>query len=63
MSILSHLEGSSLNDPDVSRYSVTKLDFNDITDGELISLDGDLLSFSQAKSILGHKVLEGFHDL
>lgn len=47
----------------VRRHSVSKLNLNDITEGELVGLDGDLFAVTKAEGILGNEILERLHDL
>ncbi|TRY67839.1 hypothetical protein TCAL_15855 [Tigriopus californicus] len=57
------LEASCLNHSNISRYSVAKLDLDDVSQSEFLSLDGELLTVTESQSILGHEILEGFHNL
>lgn len=47
-----YLEASSLNDAHVSRNTITKLDVNDVTYAEFLSLDILLLTFTDDNGIL-----------
>ena len=50
--------------PQVSRASVSKLDLDDISEGQGVGGDGQLLAVVPAnEGVLGHEVLEAFHDL
>ena len=57
-----HLETSGLNDSHISWHPVSKLDLNYITNSQLLCLQCDLFSLSNADCILRDHVLEWFHD-
>merc|ERR1719232_64621 len=58
-----NLEVPGLNDSHISWHSVSKLDLNDVTNGQFVSLDVNLFTVTNCKSILGNQILEGVHDL
>ena len=49
---VTNLEATGLQNPDVSRNSVSKLDLDDVTHGQLLGLDGQLFSVPQADGVL-----------
>ena len=58
-----HLEPLRLHHPDVCRHPVSKLDVNDVADGQLLRLDVQLLPVSDAEGVLRHHVGKALHDL
>ena len=57
-----HLEALGLEDAHVSGDTITKLDLYDVSKGELLSLNGQLISISNTEGILRDHVLERLHD-
>ena len=59
-----HLETPRFQDPQVCRAPVPKFNLNNVTQGQGVSRNGQLLSVVPAnEGILGHQVLESLHDL
>ena len=52
-----HLESLGFKNPHVGRDAVTKLDLDDVSEGQLLSLDGDFVSIPDTESILRNHVL------
>ena len=57
------LEASGFDNTNIGGHPITKLDLDDITDGQLLGFQSQLLSVPDAQGVLGHKVLERFHNL